>query len=45
MDNCTIDIDTRITDSIIGANSEIMTNKKRPKGHRLVVGENARVIF
>lgn len=45
MDNCTIEINTRITDSIIGANSEIVTNQRGPKGHRLIVGENARIVF
>ena len=45
MDNCTIEIDTKITDSIIGANSQIMTNQKGPKGHRLIVGENSKIVF
>jgi glucose-1-phosphate thymidylyltransferase len=45
MDNCTIEIDTKITDSIIGANSEIITNQKGPKGHRLIVGENSKIVF
>jgi glucose-1-phosphate thymidylyltransferase len=45
MDNCTIEINTKITDSIIGANSEIITNQKGPKGHRLIVGENSKIVF
>jgi NDP-sugar pyrophosphorylase family protein len=45
MDNCTIEINTKIVDSIIGANSEVITNQKGPKGHRLIVGENSRIIF
>jgi glucose-1-phosphate thymidylyltransferase len=45
MDNCTIEINTKITDSIIGANSEIVTNQKGPKGHRLIVGENSKIVF
>jgi len=45
MDNCTIEMDTKITDSIIGANSEIITNQKGPKGHRLIVGENSKIVF
>ncbi len=45
MENCTIDIDTKIIDSIIGANSEIMTGKKGPKGHKLIVGESSKIIL
>jgi glucose-1-phosphate thymidylyltransferase len=45
MDNCTIEANTKIIDSIIGANSEIITNQKGPKGHRLIVGENSRIVF
>jgi glucose-1-phosphate thymidylyltransferase len=45
MDNCTIEINTKITDSIIGANSEITTNQKGPKGHRLILGESSRIVL
>jgi len=45
MDDCTIEINTKIVDSIIGANSEIIANQKGPKGHRLIVGENSKIIF
>lgn len=45
MENCTIDVDAHITDSMIGANSEITTNQKGPKGHRLIVGENSRIVL
>jgi len=45
MDNCTIEINTKIIDSIIGANSEVVANQKGPKGHRLIIGENSRVMF
>jgi glucose-1-phosphate thymidylyltransferase len=45
MDNCTIEIDTKITDSMIGADSEIITNNKGPKGHKLIVGENSKIVF
>jgi len=45
MDNCTIEINTKIIDSIIGANSEITANQKGPKGHRLIVGENSKIVF
>lgn len=45
MDNCTIKINTKIIDSIIGAHSEIITNQKGPKGHKLIVGENSKIVF
>jgi glucose-1-phosphate thymidylyltransferase len=45
MDNCTIEINTKIIDSIIGANSEVVANQKGPKGHRLIIGENSKIIF
>jgi len=45
MENCMIDINTKITDSIIGANSEIITNQKGPKGHRLIVGESSKIVL
>jgi glucose-1-phosphate thymidylyltransferase len=45
MDNCTIEINTKIIDSIIGADSEVVANQKGPKGHRLIIGENSRVMF
>jgi len=45
MDNCTIAINTKIIDSIIGANSEVITNQKGPKGHKLIVGENSKIVL
>jgi glucose-1-phosphate thymidylyltransferase len=45
MENCTIEINTKIIDSIIGANSEIVTNQKGPKGHRLILGENSKIVL
>jgi glucose-1-phosphate thymidylyltransferase len=45
MENCTIDISSKIIDSVIGANSEIITNQKGPKGHKLIVGENSRIVL
>jgi len=45
MENCTIEIDTKIIDSIVGAASEIATNQKGPKGHKLIVGENSKIIL
>jgi glucose-1-phosphate thymidylyltransferase len=45
MDNCTININTNIIDSVIGANSEIVTNQKGPKGYRLIVGEYSKIVF
>ena len=45
MENCLIDINTKIIDSVIGADSEIATNQKGPKGHKLIVGENSKIIL
>jgi len=45
MENCIIDIDTKIIDSVIGANSEIITNEKGPKGRKLIVGENSKIVL
>ncbi len=45
MDNCTIEINTKIIDSIIGANSEIISNQEGPKGHKLIVGENSKIML
>ena len=45
LENCVIEINTKIIDSIIGANSEIITNQKGPKGHKLIVGENSKIVL
>ncbi|MFQ6068743.1 MAG: glucose-1-phosphate thymidylyltransferase [Candidatus Bathyarchaeia archaeon] len=45
MDNCYIEIDGKITDSLIGAGSMLTTNQKSPKGYRLIVGENSQIIL
>jgi len=45
MDDCTIEIDEKITDSLIGPNTEIITNKKGPKGHKLIVGESSKIVL
>lgn len=39
MDNCTIDVDERIIDSIIGPYSEMTTNKSKPHGKKFILGE------
>jgi glucose-1-phosphate thymidylyltransferase len=39
MDNCTINIEERITDSIIAPHSEITSNKAAPHGKRFILGE------
>ena len=44
MDNCHIDIDGKITDSLIGSHSVIVTNQKdKPKGYRFVLGERSKI--
>jgi glucose-1-phosphate thymidylyltransferase len=45
MDKCTIDIEGKIIDSIIGRFSEIGKNQKGPKGYRLTIGESSRIIL
>jgi glucose-1-phosphate thymidylyltransferase len=45
MENCVIEINTKIIDSIIGANSEIIANQKGPKGHKLIIGENSKIVL
>jgi len=39
MDYCTINIEERITDSIIGPYSEMITNKSKPHGKKFILGE------
>jgi glucose-1-phosphate thymidylyltransferase len=39
MDNCTIDMKERITDSIIGPYSELTTNRSKPHGKKFILGE------
>lgn len=41
MDNCYIDIDEKIIDSLIGPHSTITTSQKGPKGRRLIIGESS----
>jgi glucose-1-phosphate thymidylyltransferase len=44
MDDCQIEIDNKITDSLIGPCSEIIENNNhKPKGHRLVIGERSKI--
>jgi len=45
MDNCLVEINTKIMDSVIGADSIIITNQKGPKGHKLIVGENSKIVL
>lgn len=39
MDNCTIDINDRITDSLIASYSKIVSNNNTPHGRRFILGE------
>jgi glucose-1-phosphate thymidylyltransferase len=43
MDNCHIDIEEKITDSLIGPSSTINMNQIGPKGYRLIIGESSRI--
>jgi len=44
MDHCHIDIDDRITDSLIGPNSTITSNKNtKPKARKFLIGEQSKI--
>jgi len=44
MGNCIIDIDDRITDSLIGANSTITSDRNsKPKARRFLIGEQSKI--
>ena len=45
MDNCLIEINDKIIDSLIGPNTEITANTKGPKGHKLIVGESSKIVL
>jgi len=45
MDNCKIAFDGRITDSLIGPFSRIVSNQKdKPSGYRFVIGARSKII-
>jgi glucose-1-phosphate thymidylyltransferase len=43
MDNCTIDINDRITDSIISPHSKITSNNNTPHGKKFIIGERTHI--
>lgn len=45
MDDCHMEIDGKITDSLVGAGTTLTTNEKSPKGYRLVVGEYSKIVL
>jgi len=46
MDNCHININEKITDSLIGPYSTITTNQRdKPRGYRLVIGERSKMMI
>jgi glucose-1-phosphate thymidylyltransferase len=45
MDDCHMEIDGKITDSLVGAGTTLTTNRKSPKGYRLVVGEYSKIVL
>jgi glucose-1-phosphate thymidylyltransferase len=46
MENCQINIDGRITDSLIGPFSTAMTDhENKPRGYRLIIGERSKIII
>ncbi len=45
MDDCCIEINGRIIDSLVGAGTVLTTSQKSPKGYRLVVGEHSKIVL
>jgi glucose-1-phosphate thymidylyltransferase len=45
MDHCLIDVNERITDSLIGPYSKITSGKDRPRGRRFIVGERSQMML
>lgn len=45
MDGCVIEITDKIVDSLIGPNTQIITDMKGPKGHKLIVGESSKIVL
>lgn len=45
MDDCLIEINGKLIDSLIGPSTEITTNMKGPKGHKLIVGESSKIVL
>ena len=43
MNNCCIDVEEKITDSIIGPYSTLTTNQSGPKGRKFIIGESSAV--
>jgi hypothetical protein len=43
MNNCTIDVKERITDSIIASYSQITTFKNIPHGKKFIIGERTQI--
>ncbi len=46
MDSCVVDVDERITDSLVAPHSVVVSyGERKPKGHRLILGERSRVFL
>jgi len=45
MDDCHVEIEGKITDSLIGAGTTLTTNRKSPKGYKLIVGEYSKIVL
>jgi len=44
MDGCYVDVDEKVTDSLVGPYSMIVTNQgDKPKGYRFVIGERSKI--
>jgi len=45
MDHCLIDVNERVTDSLIGSYSKITASKNAPRGRRFIVGERSQMML
>jgi glucose-1-phosphate thymidylyltransferase len=45
MDHCLIDVNERITDSLIGSYSKITSSRDKPRGRRFIVGERSQMML
>jgi glucose-1-phosphate thymidylyltransferase len=45
MDDCQVEVEARITDSLIGPSTVLTSNLGSPKGYKLIVGECSKIIL
>ena len=45
MDDCLVNINEKLVDSLVGPNTRIVTNMRGPKGRKLIVGESSKIVL